>query len=95
MKGSSKLDLPLFNIKHDSVYLLFFSLNEDQSQQIVEMQRPSLPSLPLAKKFRIAEVGSKKGKPILLNELGYRYGIKRRNGSGVTWLCTFRGIKGK
>jgi hypothetical protein len=60
------------------------------------MQRPSLPSLPLAKNFRIAEAVSARGKPILLNDLGYRYGIKRRNGSGVTyWLCTFRGIKGK
>ena len=94
MKSSSKLDLPLFNIKHDTIYLLFFS-PKDQSQQIDEMQRPSLPSLPLAKNFRIAEAGSTKRKPILLNELGYRYGIKRRNGSGVTWLCTFWEIKGK
>ncbi|KAK4007818.1 hypothetical protein OUZ56_012970 [Daphnia magna] len=52
-------------------------------------------SQPLQKKFKIVESGSMKKSNILLDGSGFRYGVKRKNQSGVTWRCNFRGLKGK
>ena len=52
-------------------------------------------SLPLSNTFRIVEGGSIKKLNILIDGLGFRYGVKRTNQAGVTWRCNFRGIKGE
>lgn len=47
------------------------------------------------KNFRIEKGGSLTGKDVVVDGKGFRYGFKRTNKGGTTWLCTHRGLKGK
>ena len=96
MKGELNL-IEHFLFKACYTYLLVCRSNGDPgySQQIDMIQSENSYSLLIVKNFQIVEGGSIARKDILLNELRFHYGVKRRNSSVFTWLCTFWGIKEK
>ena len=46
--------------------------------------------LPFAVTFKIIEDSTSKGRPKLIDNRGYSYGIKRRRVNATDWVCTRR-----
>jgi len=51
---------------------------------------PETSTVPFAVTFNIIEDSTSKGKPKLIDNRGYSYGIKRRRVNATDWVCTRR-----
>ena len=51
---------------------------------------PETSTVPFAVTFKIIEDSTSKGRPMLIDNRGYSYGIKRRRVNASDWVCTRR-----
>ncbi|XP_035670971.1 uncharacterized protein LOC118412295 [Branchiostoma floridae] len=67
--------------------------NETMEDSLEEsaLEEMEIDEQPVPRTYEVVEGASKKGKPQLIDNLGYRFGVQRNPPSGtVHWTCTFR-----
>jgi len=94
-----------YNVNYSQVLIGFFFLFQDTAedkpshQPILDPARdessigepaPETSTVPFAVTFNIIEDSTSKGKPKLIDNRGYSYGIKRRRVNATDWVCTRR-----
>ncbi|XP_063077820.1 uncharacterized protein LOC134467811 [Engraulis encrasicolus] len=64
----------------------------EESHEVQPVEKMVLDDQPVASSYEVVEAGSKRGRPQLINNLGYCFGVVRRAPNGVTWRCTARRV---
>ncbi|XP_075325930.1 uncharacterized protein LOC142383943 [Odontesthes bonariensis] len=64
------------------------SIEESLQETVVE--DTVLDDHPVAPTYEVVECGTKRGRPQLIDNSGYRFGVHHTRSSSVTWRCTAR-----